>query len=77
MRSLFGGARGAGISHGMERRLDGGNSASPRENVVAGLHMTDALIAAVCEMRGTEPLYTGTVQDFEKPDGPADVVFRD
>ena len=32
--------------------------------------MTDALITAVCETRGTEPLYTGTVQDFEEHEGP-------
>ena len=32
--------------------------------------MTDVLITAVCETRGTEPLYTGTVQDFEKHEGP-------
>ena len=32
--------------------------------------MTDALIAAVCETRGTEPLYKGTVQDFEKHERP-------
>ena len=49
----------------------------PWEDVVSRLHMANALIAAVCETRGTEPLYTGTVQDFEKPNGPAGVVFRD
>jgi len=61
----------------MRMRPDGGHSASPREDVVSRLHMTDALIAAACQTGGTGPFYTGTVQDFEKPDGPAGVVFLD
>lgn len=42
-----------------------------------GLHMADALIAAACETRGTETFYTRNVQDFEKYEGPMEVVFLD
>ena len=42
-----------------------------------GLHMADALIAATCEARGAETFYTRNVQDFEKYEGPMDVVFLD
>ena len=42
-----------------------------------GLHMADALIAAACETRGTETFYTRNVSDFEKYEGPMEVVFLD
>jgi predicted nucleic acid-binding protein len=42
-----------------------------------GLHMADALIAATCETRGTKTFYTRNVQDFEKYEGPMDVIFLD
>lgn len=42
-----------------------------------GLHMADALIAAACEMGGAETFYTRNVQDFEKYEGPMEVVFLD
>jgi len=63
--------RAAGISHGMGIRPD------RREEVVSGLHMADALIAAACETRGTETFYTRNVSDFEKYEGPMEVVFLD
>ena len=61
----------------MGTRPDGGDSASPREDEVSGLHMTDALIAAACETKGTEPFYTRNVRDFEKYEGPMQVVVLD
>ncbi|MCS3672755.1 putative nucleic acid-binding protein [Salinibacter ruber] len=42
-----------------------------------GLHMADALIAAACETRGTETFYTRNVSDFEKYEGPMEVVSLD
>jgi hypothetical protein len=42
-----------------------------------GLHMANALIAAACETSGAEMFYTRNVQDFEKYEGPMDVVFLD
>lgn len=42
-----------------------------------GLHMADALIAAGCEATGTETFYTRNVPDFEKYEGPMEVVFLD
>lgn len=42
-----------------------------------GLHMADAMIAAACETGGAETFYTRNVQDFEKYEGPMDVVFLD
>lgn len=42
-----------------------------------GIHMADALIAAACETRGAETFYTRNVSDFEKYEGPMEVVFLD
>lgn len=42
-----------------------------------GLHMADALIAAACEMAGSEVFYTRNVRDFEKYEGSMDIVFLD